>query len=336
MTRSRLRTAVAVALCATVVAACGDENSAANGAAEGTRLYLVAYSVAEPGWSAILPAFADTPAGRKVEVRTSYGASGNKSHAVVDGLVADIVNFSDEPDVTRLVSAEMVPADWNSDATRGIPFGSVVSLVVRQGNPENIRGWDDLLRPGVEVVTPNPLTSGSAKWNLLAPYAVKSHGGQDPDAGLEYVDQLLSEHVRVWPESAAEAADLFLEGTGDVLLSYENEAIRVQRDGDPIEYVNPLETFKIENPVAVLSSGTHVTQATALKNFLFTPQGQRIWAQAGFRPVDPAVAQEFSGQFPPVPKLWTIDDLGGWEAVEPALFDKDHGAITTIYQRATG
>ncbi|MDT5102760.1 MAG: sulfate/thiosulfate transport system substrate-binding protein, partial [Mycobacterium sp.] len=229
-----------------------------------------------------------------------------------------------------------VAKDWNADATKGIPFGSVVSLVVRKGNPKNIKDWDDLLQPGVEVVTPSPLSSGSAKWNLLAPYAAKSNGGKDAQAGLDYVNKLVTEHVKTRPGSGREATDVFLQGTGDVLISYENEAINTERQGKPVEHINPPQTFKIENPVAVVTSSAHLAQATALKNFLFTTEGQKVWAQAGFRPVDPSVAEGFSTDFPTPEKLWTIDDLGGWSAVDPALFDKDNGSITKIYKQATG
>ena len=143
--------------------------------------------------------------------------------------------------------------DWNADATKGIPFGSVVSLVVRKGNPKNIKDWDDLLQPGLEVVTPSPLSSGSAKWNLLAPYAAKSNGGKDPQAGLDFVSKLVTEHVKTRPGSGREATDLFLQGTGDVLISYENEAINTERQGKPVEHITPPQTFKIENPVAVVT-----------------------------------------------------------------------------------
>ncbi len=335
------QTAAALALTAFVVAACGGGASDVVGEDGGasdaeTTLTLVAYAVPEPGWSKIIPAFAATDAGKGVAVTTSYGASGDQSRAVVDGKPADIVNFSVEPDVTRLVTADQVAADWNADATKGLPFGSVVSLVVREGNPKNIRDWDDLLQPGVEVVTPSPLSSGSAKWNLLAPYAAKSNGGQNPEAGIDFVNKLVTEHVKTRPGSGREATDVFLQGTGDVLLSYENEAIYVERQGKPVEHVNPPQTFKIENPVAVVSTSAHLEQATALKNFLYTPEGQKIWAEAGFRPVDPAVAEQFAADFPEPEKLWTIADLGGWGEVDPALFDKDNGTITKIYKQATG
>ena len=231
--------------------------------------------------------------------------------------------------------------EWNSDVTKGIPFGSVVTLVVRKGNPKNIKDWDDLLKPGVEVVTPSPLSSGSAKWNLLAPYAAKSDGGKNQQAGLDFVRKLVSDHVRMRPSSGREAADVFPQGSGDVLVSYENEAINIERqgldkEGGEIEHLNPPQTFKIESPVAVVTTTAHLVKAVALKNFLFTTEGQRIWAQAGFRPVDPGVAAEFAKDFPVPQKLWTIADLGGWTAVDAGLFDKENGAITAIYKKATG
>jgi sulfate/thiosulfate transport system substrate-binding protein len=338
--RKSWRPAAALAVTASLLAACGGGSSDVAGGGEQqaaeTTLTLVAYAVPEPGWSKIIPAFAATPEGKGVAVTTSYGASGDQSRAVVDGKPADIVNFSVEPDVSRLVKADKVAKDWNADATKGIPFGSVVSLVVRKGNPKNIKDWDDLLQPGIEVVTPSPLSSGSAKWNLLAPYAAKSDGGKDQQAGLDFVNKLVTEHVKTRPGSGREATDVFLQGTGDVLISYENEAINVERQGKPVEHINPPQTFKIENPVAVVTSSTHLDKATALKNFLFTAEGQKIWAQAGFRPVDPSVATDFATDFPTPQKLWTIADLGGWNAVDPALFDKENGSITKIYKQATG
>lgn len=301
-----------------------------------TTLTLVAYAVPEPGWSKIIPAFAATQEDHGVAVTTSYGASGDQSRGVADGKPADIVNFSVEPDVTRLVKAGKVAEDWNAGNTKGVPFGSVVSLVVRKGNPKGIKDWDDLIRPGIEVVTPSPLSSGSAKWNLLAPYAAKSNGGKDAQAGIDFVDKLVTEHVKTRPGSGREATDVFLQGTGDVLISYENEAINVERQGKPVEHVNPPQTFKIENPVAVIKTSPHAEAANALKNFLYTPEGQKLWAEAGFRPIDPAVAAEFTKDFPTPARLWTIDDLGGWDQVDPSLFDKDNGSITKIYKQATG
>jgi len=340
-TPDRLRHAAVLTMIAAVLAACGGGASDVAGstgpANARVNLTLVAYSVPEPGWSKIIPAFNATEQGKDVQITTSYGASGDQSRAVVDGKPADIVNFSLEPDVTRLVKAKKVADGWNSDVTKGIPFTSVVVLVVRQGNPKNIKDWDDLLKPGVEVVTPSPLSSGSAKWNLLAPYAAKSNGGQDQQAGVDYVQQLVSQHVKLRPGSGREATDVFLQGSGDVLISYENEAINVERQGKPVQHIIPAQSFKIENPLAVVSITNHLKEATDFKNFQYTQGGQRLWAQAGFRPVDPGVAQEFAKDFPaPAQKLWTIADLGGWGIVDPSLFDKDNGRITAIYKQATG
>src|SRR6195952_4928485 len=220
-----LTAAGAIAVTASLLAACGggasDVAGESAGPAADTTLTLVAYAVPEPGWSKIIPAFAATPEGKGVAVTASYGASGDQSRGVVDGKPADIVNFSVEPDVTRLVKADKVAKDWNADATKGIPFGSVVSLVVRKGNPKHIKDWDDLLQPGLEVVTPSPLSSGSAKWNLLAPYSYASNGGKDAQAGLDYLGKLLTrDHIKSNPSSGQEATDQFLNGSGDVLLSY--------------------------------------------------------------------------------------------------------------------
>lgn len=330
----------ALALIAGVVAGChGGVSDAIDGGAinsANASITLVAYSVPEPGWSKVIPAFNASEDGRGVQVITSYGASGDQARGVLAGKPADIVNFSLQPDVTRLVKAGKVAADWDTEATKGIPFGSVVTLVVRKGNPKNIRDWDDLLRPGVEVVTPNPLSSGGAKWNLLAPYAFKSIGGRNSQAGIDFITALVRDHVKLRPGSGRIATDVFIEGTGDVLLSYENEAFSIERQGYPVEHINPPQTFKIENPVAVLTTSEHLAAATAFKNFQYTSVAQRLWAQAGFRPVDPAVAADFRDQFPVPVKLWTITDLGGWSIVDSQLFDRGGGRITRIYLEATG
>ncbi|MGK2901633.1 MAG: sulfate ABC transporter substrate-binding protein [Mycobacterium sp.] len=325
----------ALALCTTLVAACGggasDVVGGENRAEADTTLTLVAYAVPEPGWSKVAPAFAGTEEGKGVGVTASYGASGDQSRGVESGKPADIVNFSVEPDITRLVKAGLVDEDWNSGAQKGVPFGSVVSLAVREGNPKNIRDWDDLLKPGVEVITPSPLSSGSAKWNLLAPYAAKSNGGQDHATGVAFVQELVTQHVKLRPGSGREATDVFRQGTGDVLLAYENEALNYG-----LEHVTPPQTFKIENPVAVVNTSKHLDKATEFVNFQYTPEAQKVWAEAGFRPVDPAVAAEFADKFPAPDKLWTIADLGGWSDVDTQLFDKENGEVTKIYKQATG
>jgi sulfate/thiosulfate-binding protein len=336
------RALVATAL-VVVAAGCGGASDEVGGGAaapasadgETTNLSLVAYAVPKVGFDKVIPLFQQTPEGAGVTFSQSYGASGDQSRKVENGLETDVVNFSVEPDVTRLVKAGLVDENWNANEYRGIPFGSVVTIVTRQGNPKNIKTWDDLLKPGIEVVTPNPFSSGSAKWNLLAPYADKSNGGQDPEAGLAYLEKLIGEHVKVQPKSGREATETFLQGTGDVLLSYENEALFAERNGDPVEHHTPPVTFKIENPVAIVNTTKHPEKAKAFVDFLYTPEAQRAWAEAGFRPVDESVAAEFADDFPTPEKLWTVDDLGGWDKVNAELFEPETGSVAKIYEAAT-
>ena len=339
MKRLELFVAALAAVTTATLAACSgsaSDTAEADTDAAGGTVDLHAYALPKPGFDALIPAFQETEEGEGVVFRQSYGPSGDRSREVRYGAEADFVNFSTEPDITRLVDAGLVDESWKDNAYNGVPFGSVVTMIVREGNPENIRDWDDLLRPDVEVITPSPLSSGSAKWNLLAPYAVKSAGGQDRQAGLDYVTRLVNEHIKLRPGSGREATDVFLQGSGDVLLAYENEAINARRQGHRFDYLTPPQTFKIENPVAVVTTSRHLDKATAFVNFQYTPEAQRLWAEAGFRPVDPAVAADFADQFPAPEKLWTIDDLGGWEKVDVELFNKDGGAITKIYIQATG
>ncbi len=343
MTHSRrtvltaLSATVALAMTGCAGGGASDVTGATASAAAGgdTVLNLYAYAVPKVGFDAIIPAFNATAQGTGIEFQPSYGASGDQSRKVASGAEADIVNFSVTPDVTRLVDAGLVEANWADGEHQGIPFGSVVTIVTRQGNPKGIKDWDDLLKPGIEVVTPNPFSSGSAKWNLLAPYAAKSDGGNNPQAGLDYISKLVSEHVKVQPKSGREATETFLQGTGDVLLSYENEALFIEGEGDPVSHVTPPRTFKIENPVAVLKGSKNLQAAEAFRDYLYTPAAQKLWAEAGFRPVDETVAKEFAAKFPAPSKLWTIDDVGGWPAVDKDLFTKDTGTIAVIYDKAT-
>ncbi|MDV7136131.1 sulfate ABC transporter substrate-binding protein [Williamsia muralis] len=344
---------------ALMLSACGggstDEPGGQDISSGSRHLNLFAYAVPKIGYDAIIPAFRDTEEGKGIGFSQSYGASGDQSRKVARRVPADVVNFSVAPDITRLVKEGVVDKDWAEQYPNGsTPFGSVVALVVREGNPKNIRTWDDLLKPGVQVVTPNPGSSGSAKWNLLAPFAAKSNGGLNEQAGLDYVAELVRDHTRVQPKSGREATTAFEQGQGDVLISYENEAIFLKnqnptaKPGQRVDYVIPPETFKIENPVAVVNFSKEKEAANAFVSYLFTPPAQRLWAQQGFRPVDPTVIEETKDLFPGViTKLWTISELGkvlgegtaaknkgkdlkGWPAVDKALFGTS-GAITEIY-----
>jgi sulfate transport system substrate-binding protein len=309
--------------------------STAAGAASTSTVNLYAYAVPKVGFDAVIPAFQKTAAGKGVQFQQSYGASGDQSRKVAAGAPADFVNFSVEPDITRLVDAGLVDPSWNANEHKGIPFGSVVTIVVRKGNPKGIKDWDDLLKPGVEVVTPNPFSSGSAKWNLLAPYAAKSAGGTNKAAGLAYIRSLVTDHVKIQPKSGREATEAFLQGSGDALLSYENEALFVEKKGEPVQHVTPPQTFKIENPAAVLKNSPNKAAAQAFDDYLYTPEAQKLLAEAGFRPVDATVAKDYASKFPQPSKLWTIADLGGWKSVDSTLFKKDVGEIATIYDEAT-
>lgn len=342
MTTRRSALVVLVAAASMGLAACAGGGAsdtvgatAASEPAAGSTVNLYAYAVPKPGYDKLIPAFQASDAGKGVQFQQSYGPSGDQSRKVAAGANADFVNFSVEPDITRLVDAGLVDPSWNSNRYKGIPFGSVVTIVVRKGNPKGIKDWDDLLKPGLEVVTPNPFSSGSAKWNLLAPYATKSNGGADKAAGLAYISTLVRDHVKIQPKSGREATEAFLQGSGDALLSYENEALFIERKGDPVEHVTPPSTVKIENPTAVVSTGKGAEKAKAFNDFLFTPEAQELWAKAGFRPVDPAVAAKYAGDFPAPKKLWTIADLGGWKDVDATLFKKDVGDIAKIYDAAT-
>jgi sulfate transport system substrate-binding protein len=296
-------------------------------------LNLVAYSVVKSAFDKLIPAFQATEAGRGVQINASYGASGDQSRKVAAGLGADIVNFSLAPDVTRLVGDGLVNADWSNEAHHGVVSTSVVTIMVRKGNPKGISDWHDLVRDDVEVVTPNPLSSGSAKWNLLAPYALASNGGRDRTAGLDFVKRLI-EHTKGQPKSGREATELFEQGTGDALLSYENEAILTEQTDADVEHVTPPTTFKIENPLAALTKTSNPRAAQAFADFLYSPAAQEIWASVGYRPVDATVLAAHAAQFPAPQKVWSIGDLGGWDAVNSDLFDPSHGPIAAYYNGA--
>lgn len=333
------------AVVAALVAACGggatDVPGGKNISSGSKHINLVAYATPKPGFDVIIPAFRNTPEGHDIGFSQSYGASGDQSRKVARHVPADVVNMSVEPDITRLVKANVVDKNWKqqSPTGTGVPFGSVVVLVVRKGNPKNIHTWSDLLKPGVEVITPNPASSGSAQWNMMAPYAAESNGGKNPQAGLDFVQKLVSEHIKVSPSSGRQATTTFEQGQGDVLISYENEAIMLARKtvhsplSQQIDYIVPSQTVKIENPVAVVNTSDDKKAATTFVNWLYSPPAQTIWAQQGFRPVDPTVAAQTADLFAGhgvITKLWTVKDLGGWDVVSKKLFGTK-GSISKIF-----
>lgn len=328
-------------LAATLVfAACGGGDDDTGGGPDATELSLVGFAVPKAGHDLAQAAFSETTAGEGVSWTTSYGASGDQSRAVVSGLDADVVHFSLEGDVTRLVDEGLVAEDWDAGEHAGIITDSVVVLVVRKGNPKGIQGWDDIVQDGVEIVTPNPGSSGSARWNILAAWGhVITNGGSEDDAKA-FVTKFFENAVAL-PGSGRDATTAFTGGTGDVLISYENEAILARQNGEDFEYIVPDDTLLIENPAAVLEGAD--PKAQEYLDFVLSEDGQKLFASVGFRPVldsiDPGEvegANDPSDPFPVVKTLLTIaEDFGGWSDASQRFFDEEEGLITLI-QQATG
>jgi sulfate/thiosulfate-binding protein len=311
-----------------VVSACGGVSETGTAGASGsTKLTLVAYSTPKEAYEALIPAFQKTSKGQGVSFDQSYASSGEQSRAVEAGLPADVVEFSLEPDMARLVDAGIVDSSWNSNQYKGMVTDSVVVFVVRKGNPEGIKTWDDLVQPGIEVITPNPFTSGGARWNLMAAYGAQLELGKTEQQALDYLHRLLSQ-TPVQDKSAREALQTFVGGKGDVMLAYENEAITAQQQGEDVDYVIPDQTILIENPIAVTVDASPAAQAFV--DYLRGPDAQQIWADKGYRPVNEEVLAKTT--FPAPADLFTIEKFGGWGTVKDKFFDPDNGLVAKIEQ----
>jgi sulfate transport system substrate-binding protein len=336
-TRTVLGLALLALLATVALASCGgtSEDSATAGSGSvgsgDTKLTLVAYSTPEEAYKELIPAFNETAAGKGVSFNTSYAASGEQSRAVEGGLPADVVEFSLEPDMTRLVDAKLVDPGWNANQYNGFVTDSVVVLVVRKGNPKHIQGWDDLTRDGVEVIEPNPFTSGGAKWNIMAAYGAQLEEGKSEAQAQDYLTKLF-DHVPVLDKSARDALQTFTSGKGDVLLSYENEAILAQQEGEDIDYIVPDQTIKIENPVATVSESEHLDKAGAFVKFLYTPEAQGIFASKGYRPVVKGVKPPAGIDFPTPSQQFDISKFGGWGDVNDKFFDPEKGIVAKVFQ----
>jgi sulfate/thiosulfate transport system substrate-binding protein len=320
--------AFAVSLLAALAAACGLAACGSSSSSSGKSLALVAYSTPQGAYEKLIPAFQATGEGKGVSFSQSYGPSGEQSRAVVNGLKADVVNFSLEPDVEKLVKAGLVSPSWNQNATHGFVTNSVAVIIVRKGNPKHITGWSDLTKPGIGVVTPNPFTSGSARWNIMAAYGAQLKEGKTPAQAQEYLKELFK-NVVSQDSSARNALQTFLAGRGDALIDYEDEAISDEKKGSPIEYVVPSATILIQNPIAVLSKG-NTAEGQKFVNYLLSPAGQQIWAEKGYRPVISGVPG--ASKFPTPTSLFTISSLGGWKAVTKQFFEPETGVVTKIEQ----
>jgi sulfate/thiosulfate transport system substrate-binding protein len=299
---------------------------------EGGSISLVAYSTPRAAYADLIPAFQKTAAGKDTSFSQSYGSSGEQARAVISGLKADVVALSLEPDVTTLVNKGIVPRSWKNDRWGGVVTRSVVVFAVRKGNPKRIRDWEDLVKPGVQVVTPNVQTSGGAKWNIMAAYGSQLRTKKTHAQAVAYLRNLYK-HIVSQDKSAREALQTFLTGRGDVLLAYENEAIFANQNNQEVPYVIPKATIRIENPIAVTTNSQNKATANSFVRYLRTTAAQKIFAQNGYRPVVPAAAKGFS--FPVRPQLFSIKWLGGWAKVDYRFFNPNNGIVTKI-QRETG
>ena len=299
---------------------------------ESGSISLVAYSTPRAAYADLIPAFQKTQPGKDTSFSQSYGSSGEQARAVISGLKADAVALSLEPDVTSLVNKGIVSRNWKNDKFGGIVTRSVVVFAVRKGNPKKIRDWEDLVKPGVQVVTPNVQTSGGAKWNIMAAYGAQLRKQKTHAQAVAYLRNLYK-HIVSQDKSAREALQTFLAGRGDALLAYENEAIFANQNNQEVPYVIPKATIRIANPIAVTTSSQNKATANAFVRYLRTTAAQKIFAQNGYRPVVPAAAKGFS--FPVRPQLFSIKWLGGWAKVDNRFFNPNSGIVTRI-QREVG
>lgn len=297
-------------------------------ASSGDVVTLAAYTTPREVYEEIIPMFGATEAGAGLTFEQSYSGSGDQSRAVEAGLPADVVALSLWPDVERLVEPGIVAPDWDENAYGGIVSDSIVVFAVRPGNPKGITAWDDLVREDVDVITPNPFTSGGAQWNLLAAFGAQIEAGRSETEAAAFLKALIA-NTSVMDRSAREALTTFFAGQGDVLIAYENEAIFAQQIGQPVEYVVPDTTMLIENPVAVTLTGDAPDSARAFVEFLYTPDAQRVFGRHGYRPVLGEVLEEFDYVEPA--RLFTIADLGGWATARPRFFDPGSGLVAGLF-----
>ncbi|HEX8054242.1 MAG TPA: sulfate ABC transporter substrate-binding protein [Thermoleophilaceae bacterium] len=319
---NHLIAAALVLVLALAATACGG-----SGGGSDDRISLVGYSTPKEAYAKLTEAFKQTPEGEGVEFSQSFAASGEQSRAVASGLPADIVALSLQPDVDKLVEPKKVAADWNKDRYEGFVTRSVVVLAVRKGNPKNIRRWEDLTRDGIEVIEPNPFTSGGARWNVMAAYGSQTAQGKSDAEAQQFLKDLF-DNVTVQDKSARDSLQTFGSGKGDVLLAYENEAIAAQKKGVELDYVIPDQTILIENPIAVTEEGKDNEKATAFLKFLRSEAGQRIFVEEGYRPVLESVNDE--KRFPKPKQLFEIGEFGGWSEVNDKFFDPDKGVMAEI------
>jgi sulfate transport system substrate-binding protein len=334
LTRRQFLGYVGIGLAITLaLGACGQQGEQKPAAATGGKpaqveLTLVSYAVTAAAYEKIIPLFAaewKAKHQQDVVINASYGGSGSQSRAVIDGLEADVVALALEPDIAKIEEAGLIQPGWQKDAPHGaIVTRSVAALITRPGNPKGVKGWADLAKPGLQVITANPKTSGGARWNFLGLWSSVNQTGGSPEKALDFTAQVLR-NVPVLPKDAREATDAFFkQKQGDVLINYENEVKLAEQKGQTLAAVIPPVNISIDAPVAVVDANVdkHGTRAVAeaFVQFLFTPAPQREFAQVGFRPVLPELEKEFVAKYPPVKQMVTVEQLGGWPKVQKAFF----------------
>ncbi len=334
------RSVAALVSLSLIAAACASGSAEiANGP---LTLTVGAYTTPREAYREIIPVFVrdwKQQTGQTITFEESYLGSGAQARAIAGGFEADLAALSLEPDLETLVKAGLVAPDWKASALGGgMVTQSIVVIAVRPGNPKNIKNWDDLRRPGIKVLTPNPRTSGGAMWNLSAIYGAALRGATSAPAGdsaaAESLMRGILANVAIMDKGARESILTFESGVGDAAITYENEVLVSRKAGKLMDYVIPPATILIENPIAVVDGYAERHGATkaaqGFVNFLSTPTAQRLYAEHGLRPVHDSVAAEYRSKFPEVPGLFTIRDIGDWPRVTQVLL-----APGGVFERAS-
>ncbi len=325
-----------LALFLPVTAACAGAAEAQRG---GTSLNLVAFSTPKPVLQKLITRFGHTAAGQGVSITQSYGPSGAQARAIVAGLPADIAFLSTGLDINALADAGLVSKSWTDAPYGGIAADSVVAFVVRPGNPKHIHSWEDLVKPGVQVVTPSPFSSGSAKWNVLAAYGAMRKQGMGDHKALQFVTKLFK-HVVSQDSSGSNAFNTFLSGTGDAVITYESEAYAAQSAGKSFTLVVPKPTMLIELPMVALKKAP--AAAKAFISYAHAPKQQAIFAANGYRPVVKSVLKRpdlagWSKKYGTGPTFNIRDRIfGGWRKADRVWFDPSTGRMVGVERVAGG
>jgi len=309
---------------------------------KGNEITLGAYTAPREAYQAIIPFFQkywQGKTGKPIEVKQSYLGSGAQARAIVGGFEADLAALSLESDIEVIQKAGLIKNDWRKNNSLGMVTRSIVILAVRAGNPKNIHDWQDLAKPGIEILTPNPKSSGGAMWNILALYGAaqrgKVPGYEASSQGARNLLKDVFKNVTVLDKGARESIINFEKGIGDVVITYESEVLVGKKSGQNYEAVTPSSTILIETPLAVVDgyAGPHgaLAPAQGFRDFLWSREAQKIFADFGLRPVNPEVAAEVSSQFPAPADLWTVGNLGGWGQVIPGIFGPG-GIFTAVME----